>query len=58
MNALDGKTVNDIQKVIDYLWQDEERHYQEEPCKGHIFLVMKRLAKKITARKKAVNKKK
>ena len=37
----------DIQKVVEYLWDDEERHYQE--CgnypKNHIFRVLKRLKK-------------
>ncbi len=35
----------DIEKVLNYLWPDEERSYKENPCKGHIFLVLQRLAK-------------
>ena len=36
----------DISKVIDYLWHDEERHYEESmpsERRGHIFTVLKRL---------------
>lgn len=32
----------DIQFIIDYLWEDEERHYEEsEKPKDHIFLKLK-----------------
>lgn len=34
----------DLSKVIDYLWKDEEKHYEEsEDKKGHIFKVLTRL---------------
>lgn len=45
----DKQIKQDVKAVLDYLWQDEERHYQE--CGGypkkHIFHVLKRLAKNI-----------
>ena len=39
----------DLKKVLNYLWKDEERHYQEWGGypKAHIFRVLKRLAKNI-----------
>ena len=43
---LDQHIKEDIRIVLDYLWQDEERHYLE--CgynKSHIFRVLKRLEK-------------
>jgi uncharacterized protein YdaU (DUF1376 family) len=36
----------DVKIILDYLWSDEETHYQSAPCKKHIFSVLKRLAKK------------
>ncbi len=33
-----------IKKLLDYLWDDEERHYEETGCpNNHIFVVMKEL---------------
>ena len=45
----DKKMEQDVSIVLEYLWHDEERHYQEceKDTKGHIFLVLKRLAKNI-----------
>ena len=37
----------DLKTLLDYLWQDEYRHYQESSNKKHIFVVMKRLAKEV-----------
>jgi hypothetical protein len=37
----------DIKIILDYMWLDEEKHYQSGPCNDHIFVVLKRLAKKI-----------
>lgn len=46
MMAIWGK--EDIKIILDYLWRDEEKHYQESwPCRKHIFVVLKRLAKRI-----------
>jgi len=33
--------------VLNYLWRDEQRHYQENPSKNHIYSVLRRLAKRI-----------
>ena len=40
----------DIATVVEYLWKDEKRHYEEcrgtdpaDKCEGHIFNVLKRL---------------
>jgi len=36
----------DIKTVIEYLWRDEERHYEEEDePQNHIFCVLNRLKK-------------
>ena len=44
---LDDTLRANIQTVIDYLWVDEERHYEEstidDECEDHIFLVLKAL---------------
>ena len=38
----------DIKVVLDYLWHDEKRHYEESNrVKRHIFVTLKRLAKEI-----------
>ena len=38
----------DIISVVDYLWHDEEKHYEEvDRPRNHIFMVLKRLAKEI-----------
>jgi hypothetical protein len=38
---------NDIQTVIDYLWDDEERHFEESlEDDNHIFRVLQRLKEK------------
>ncbi len=43
------KEKEDIKAVLKYLWWDELKHYQEWGGypKGHIFRVLKRLAKKV-----------
>ncbi len=38
---------NDLSVLLDYLWQDEKNHYEASPAKNHIYLRMKRLAKKV-----------
>ena len=35
----------DIKVLLDYMWRDEETHYQSAPSKNHIFVVLRRLAK-------------
>jgi hypothetical protein len=37
----------DLSRLLDYLWQDEQKHYTGGPSKDHIYLVMRRLAKRI-----------
>jgi hypothetical protein len=37
----------DIKIVLDYLWQDEQKHYQENQSKNHVYSVLRRLAKRI-----------
>jgi hypothetical protein len=37
----------DLKIVLNYLWRDEQKHYQENPSKDHIYIVLRRLAKKI-----------
>jgi len=37
----------DIQIVLNYLWHDEKNHYDCGPSPKHIFIVLKRLAKRI-----------
>jgi len=35
---------NDLKKVVDYLFADEERHYEEsDKPKGHIFKTLQKL---------------
>jgi hypothetical protein len=41
------KNREDIKTLLDYIWKDEETHYQSSPHKNHIFVVLKRLAKRI-----------
>ncbi|MBI4706375.1 MAG: hypothetical protein HY761_00415 [Candidatus Omnitrophica bacterium] len=45
---LSKKVEQDIKAVLDYLWHDEKRHYQESKyCSKHIFRTLVRLAKTI-----------
>ena len=37
----------DLKTVLNYLWRDEQKHYQENPCKNHIYSVLRRLAQRI-----------
>ena len=37
----------DLKIVLHYLWRDEQKHYQETPAQNHIYLVLRRLAKRI-----------
>ncbi len=37
----------EIKTLLDYMWSDEETHYQSSPCKDHIFVVLKSLARKV-----------
>ena len=41
------KLKEDLAKLLDYLWDDESKHFVENKSRDHIFLVMKKLAKKI-----------
>lgn len=38
---------NDIFRLLDYLWDDESEHYQANPKRNHIFIVMKKLAQRV-----------
>ena len=42
---LDEKTKGLIKKVIDYNWDDEQKHYEEDSTSNHIFLILKELKK-------------
>ena len=44
---LDDKLKSNIQKTVDYLWADEKRHFEEDPCDNHIFISLKELKKAI-----------
>lgn len=37
----------DLKTVLNYLWRNEQKHYQEYPCKNHIYSVLRRLAHRI-----------
>jgi hypothetical protein len=40
--------VENIKKVIDYLWKDEERHFEENGClDNHIFSILKKLKQNV-----------
>lgn len=41
------KEKEDVLIVLDYLWKDEEHYYYSNPCKNHIFSVLKRLTKSV-----------
>lgn len=58
LQVLTGDIRNDIHLIVDYLWRDEERHYEEqfdeeqfdeeqldEERENHIFSILKRLSK-------------
>ena len=43
-----GNLKKDVATVVDYLWEDEERHYlesEEKEKSNHIFVILKRLRK-------------
>lgn len=41
---LSKDNANDIKAVVEYLWKDEEKHFEESDDKSnHIFLVLQRL---------------
>lgn len=35
--------LKDVRTLVDYLYEDEARHYEENKTKDHIFLAIKRL---------------
>lgn len=37
----------EIETLLEYMWSDEETHYESSPRKDHIFVVLKRLARKV-----------
>lgn len=49
---LDQETLDALEAVIDYSYEDEEEHYKENPDKGHIFLSLKKLQKFLNEQKK------
>lgn len=36
-----------LNKLIDYLWHDEKKHYSENPDENHIFITLEILSKNI-----------
>lgn len=44
---VDDELKSNIQQIVNYLWNDEKRHYEESPCKNHIFMTLKELKKAI-----------
>lgn len=38
---------NDLRIVLNYLWRDEQKHHQENPSTDHIYIILRRLAKRI-----------
>ena len=40
---LDEETKILLKKLIDYNWVEEKKHYEENPNKNHIFLILKKL---------------
>ena len=45
---------DDLAFLLDYLWHDEEKDYGCNRAKNHVFVIMKRVAKKIGYRKMCV----
>ncbi len=41
----DNKTKALIKTLIDYNWDEEQKHYEEDPVPDHIFLKLKELKK-------------
>ena len=49
LEETDDVKIEDVQKLVDYLWEDEERNYEEsEKPEGHIFEVLQKLQKAIS----------
>ena len=44
---VDDKLKDLIKQLIAYVWEDEQRHYEETPEKKHIFLALQELKKLI-----------
>lgn len=44
---LDDRTKKLIKKIIDYNWNNEQKHYEENPTHDHIFLTLKELKNNI-----------
>ena len=42
-----NKEKEDIKILLDYMWKDEEIHYEALPQENHIFVVLKRLAERV-----------
>ncbi len=38
---------NDLKKLLDYVYHDEQLHYIGCPSRNHIYLIIRRLAKHI-----------
>ena len=41
--VLNEELKSNIKKVIEYLWEDEKKHYEEDKVKNHIYLVLKEI---------------
>jgi len=37
--------IRDLQKLLEYASEDEEKNYEENPCSGHIVHIIRRLQK-------------
>ena len=44
---LDDELRDMIKTLVDYNWDSEKRHYEEDPTENHIFLVLEKLKKYI-----------
>jgi hypothetical protein len=47
----DETFIRDVEYIVDYLWHDEERHFEESGCPDdHIFLTLRRLKAALTTK--------
>ena len=51
---MDKKLKANINLLLDYMWEDEKRHYEENPSDHHIFVIMKRIREEINDADKPV----
>lgn len=48
--VIDKELRNNIRTVVEYLWRDEKKHYEEDRCEDHIFNTLKKLKKAANSR--------